>query len=636
MTRTVSAKAERGRSCMKKKFLPITLITTILVCLMCVTPLKVHAADIITVPITGRYRQTESRAMLDMINQFRTGSDAWYLKKDNTKYYATGLKRLNYDYVLEKVAMQRAAEIAVIFSHGRPNGNKYDSAYPSDISYSAKGENIACYSYQSTAQEVFTDWKEDNDQYAGQGHRRNMLSNKFDRVGIACFVYDGKRYWVQEFGQTSLLAPITNANDSQTTVNVDLAAENIQSTSILDTESTYPSSRLDLYFGNPYDCSNLEEHVSLVTYLDGKVNPGSFNYPIKSFSVKDSSIAQIQNGKLVAVKVGKTEISMTSSFTGKTMTIPVEVHGNNINNAYCSLEDNNFYYTGRAITPAVTLRYYGVALQEGTDYTLSYKNNTEPGPATIIITGKTAFEGTSRTLNFTILSPFFSSQSISMPTTTYTYTGKAIIPSFSISYNGQTLKEGTDYRVSYTNNIDVGTATMYVTGINKFSGSSFAKTFTITKKDTPSGKNPKKKGTTFNYSFGTYKVTSSSTKNPAVTLVKVNTNPKSLSIPDKIYDNNNVAYKVTAISATACKSKTKLKTLTVGKNVTSIGKNAFNKCKKLEFMTLPSTNLKIGKNAYKGIKSKAKIKIKSGTKTAKKKLVTTINKTGGAKNAKLN
>ena len=617
---------------MKKRFFPLTLITTMLVCLMCITPLKVQASGMITVPMKGRYSQTESRDMLDMINQFRTGGDAWCWNESNTtKVPVTGLSPLQYDYALEKVAMQRAAEIAVIFSHGRPNGDKCFTAYPVGIAYNAKGENIA--SGQSSADEVFIDWREDNDYYGGQGHRRNMLSADYNRVGIACFIYDGTKYWVQEFGQTTYSAPPTSPDNSETIVNVELNSGNIQSTSLVN---RYGSNTINLYFGSPYDCSNLREYVSLVTYLDGQVDPGSFYYPISSLTVKDSSIARIQDGALVAVKVGRTEISMTSSFTGRTMTMPVEVHGNNINNASYWLEGSSFYYTGKAITPSITLSYYGTPLTEGTDYTLTYKNNIAPGAATITITGLNAFEGTSRSFNFTIRNPFFGYQNISMPKTTYTYTGKAIIPSFSISYNGQKLTEGTDYRVAYRNNVNAGTATMNITGIGLYNGSSVSKTFTIEKKNTPSNKKPGKKGTTFNYSFGTYKVTSSSTKNPTVTLVKVNTNTKSLKIPDKVYDNNKVAYKVTAISASACKSKSKLTTLTVGKNVTSIGKNAFSGCKKLSSITLPSTKLKVEKNAYKGIKSKAKIKIKTGTKSAKKKLVTTINKTGGAKNAKLN
>lgn len=58
-------------------------------------------------------------------------------------------------------------------------------------------------------------------------------------------------------------------------------------------------------------------------------------------------------------------------------------------------------YTGQAITPDVTVSYNGQALTQGTEYTVEYANNTEPGTATVTITGKGGFTGT-MTLTFEI------------------------------------------------------------------------------------------------------------------------------------------------------------------------------------------------------------------------------------------
>lgn len=73
------------------------------------------AADIIPVNISVKYGQTEARTILDMINEARTNSEyTWYWNKDDTtKTYCTDLKELKYDYDLERVAMKRAAEIAL-------------------------------------------------------------------------------------------------------------------------------------------------------------------------------------------------------------------------------------------------------------------------------------------------------------------------------------------------------------------------------------------------------------------------------------------------------------------------------------------------------------------------------------------
>ena len=51
-------------------------------------------------------------------------------------------------------------------------------------------------------------------------------------------------------------------------------------------------------------------------------------------------------------------------------------------------------FTGSAITPAVTVTDGSTVLQAGVDYTVSYKNNTWPGTATVTVTGKGNYEGT--------------------------------------------------------------------------------------------------------------------------------------------------------------------------------------------------------------------------------------------------
>lgn len=85
--------------------------------------------DTTTVALTVTYGQTEARSMLELINAFRTGSDAWYWNEDDTtKTTCTGLSTLTYDYTLEAVAMQRAAEIALSYSHTRPNGESCATA----------------------------------------------------------------------------------------------------------------------------------------------------------------------------------------------------------------------------------------------------------------------------------------------------------------------------------------------------------------------------------------------------------------------------------------------------------------------------------------------------------------------------
>lgn len=52
----------------------------------------------------------------------------------------------------------------------------------------------------------------------------------------------------------------------------------------------------------------------------------------------------------------------------------------------------------------------------------------------------------------------------------YSYTGEAIIPSVRVSLAGQELREGIDYEVSYRDNVELGTATVTVTGLGDHVG----------------------------------------------------------------------------------------------------------------------------------------------------------------------
>lgn len=172
-----------------------------------------------TVSYYAAYGQTDARSMLSMINEFRTGDEAWYWNSDNKiKTYCKNLQPLTYDYELEKIAMQRAAEIAISFSHTRPNGEMCFSLYPDSYIYC--GENIAA--GYSTAADVMKGWKETDLPYEGQGHRRNMLEENFNAVGVARVYFGGTYYWVQEFGYTENTTEKTDAANYSKRVDVDV------------------------------------------------------------------------------------------------------------------------------------------------------------------------------------------------------------------------------------------------------------------------------------------------------------------------------------------------------------------------------------------------------------------------------
>ena len=126
--------------------------------------------------MSGGLWQTEAYRMLAMVNAERA---------------RVGVPALQWDYDLEQSAIQRSAEIFIMFSHDRPDGSSCFSAFPSGLSM--YGENIAMASF-GNADNAFNMW------YNSPGHYANMTHTGFTKVGIACFTGPDGVYWVQCFG----------------------------------------------------------------------------------------------------------------------------------------------------------------------------------------------------------------------------------------------------------------------------------------------------------------------------------------------------------------------------------------------------------------------------------------------------
>lgn len=135
-------------------------------------------------------------------------------------------------------------------------------------------------------------------------------------------------------------------------------------------------------------------------------------------------------------------------------------------------------YNGKAQKPAVTVKYNNYKFKNGTDYTLSYKNNTKIGTATVTVKGKGKLSGT-RSVTFKI-----NAKPIKNAVITYnnslTYNGSTLSPAVTVKYGNATLKKNTDYTVAYSNNVNAGTGTITITGKGIYGGS-VKKTFTIKK-----------------------------------------------------------------------------------------------------------------------------------------------------------
>ena len=150
----------------------------------------------------GEGEYVDASEAYDYLNTFRTEKNVWYWNGDDTTQSHVNtndtvwLKPLERDIGLENTAKIRAKEISEYFSHYRPDGSICFTIFPENLlDY---GENIA-YGYE-TCFEVTEGWKETNESYSGQGHRRNMLQADYNYVGIAGYKVNGTTYWVQNFG----------------------------------------------------------------------------------------------------------------------------------------------------------------------------------------------------------------------------------------------------------------------------------------------------------------------------------------------------------------------------------------------------------------------------------------------------
>ncbi|MDO4806479.1 MAG: DUF6273 domain-containing protein, partial [Coriobacteriales bacterium] len=139
-------------------------------------------------------------------------------------------------------------------------------------------------------------------------------------------------------------------------------------------------------------------------------------------------------------------------------------------------------YTGKAQTQSPTVEVAGRTLREGADYTLSYEDNVKVGTATVTVTGVGNYEGTTQ-VTFRIVAASLSGAAVS-GVSNKTYTGKPRTQAPTVRVGGRTLKKGTDYKLSYEDNVKAGTATVTVTGVGNYKGS-VKKTFKIVKAANP-------------------------------------------------------------------------------------------------------------------------------------------------------
>ena len=635
-------------------------------------PFKVKAETATTpVSISVQYGQTEARTILNMINEMRTSStDAWYWKQDDTtKTYCTNLQPLQYDYDLEKTAMQRAAEIAIIYSHTRPNNKDTFSAfYENSVYYTYAGENIAA--GYGTADSVNDGWREDNELYAGQGHRRNMLNSKFNCVGIGHVYYNGFHYWVENFAYRDKVntTPVS-ADNTETTLTIPVATSKISNFNI-----TFDKDEYSLKTGESTSISVSDPTISVFGHWGSRF---VFVTDTPDLTIADSTVATL-SGSITGISEGDTTISASLYGLTAHQTAAVKVH--NCENHW----DDGKITTPPTCTKTGVKQYTCTICSEtkteeiaalGHDYSSDWTIDTAAACETVGSKSHHCTRCDSKK-DVTEIPASGHSWNDGAITTEPTCTDEGV-KTFTCNACGKTRTEavaalGHNYSSDWTidtaaacetvgskshhctrcdskkditeipapgkhtwnNGVITKPATIAEEGVKTYTCTvcGVTRTETIAKLPMPTA-TPVPTATptpaitsaptvtpTPSVSVGTkitdkktgniYKVTSSRSSSQTVAFIgnKVKT---SVTIPATIKIKG-ATYKVTEISTNAFKNSRKLKKVVIGQNIVKIGKNAFYGCKKLTSITIKSSRLtlkNIGKNAFKNTSPKATVKV---------------------------
>lgn len=160
------------------------------------------------------------------------------------------------------------------------------------------------------------------------------------------------------------------------------------------------------------------------------------------------------------------------------------------NNLYTDGADMGSYaYTGEEVKPSIGLMYSNynqTFLIEGVDYKVEYSNNINPGVATAKVIGIGRYAGHEMSFTYTIKNKSFAAKDHKDGENlgTLKWTGKAQtmkLGDMIDPIDGHVLKEGTDYKIVYSDNVDAGTAKAEVIGLGYYEGSSLTFYYTIEK-----------------------------------------------------------------------------------------------------------------------------------------------------------
>ena len=190
------------------------------------------------------------------------------------------------------------------------------------------------------------------------------------------------------------------------------------------------------------------------------------------------------------------------------------------------------------------------------------------------------------------------------------YTQAAVTPSVTVTYHGKLLKNGVDYTVAYSNNIQIGTAFATITGAGDYYGTKRA-AFTIRIREK----------SIWEINNVRYQVIDAEKRTAAVTgMIR----KKASAVIRPNVTIGGMSFRISEIGPKAFLANSKLKKVTIGTQIEKIGAKAFFRCKNLKSIQIKSGKLKaksVGKKAFAKISAKSVIKVPKKKKKAYQKFL---------------
>ena len=422
-----------------------------------------------------KFAQTEARKVLKIVNDMRK-NDAWYTGEDGSKVILNNLSAFTYDYGIEAEAMQRAAEAAIMFAHTRPDGTMCTTAYSGS---GAGGENLG--TGQKTAEAIMNAWKEADKPYSGQGHRRNMLSDKFNYIGVGHVIYQGYHYWAMGLRGNKNDTSVTVAWDEDHNVIIKISDQYIQNAAI--SPQLENNSQIKIAVGEKRELPGFGGKLGIKDHWpEGDVVSVKAVKP--EWTLTDTAIAEISDGMVCGLQTGKCKLKASVRFGGKqqgydydlTVGDPV---GKDLSKAKVSkipvqifdedtdLSDLNNLKSKKGAPVQLKVKLGKEKLQMGVDYTVEIRNADKVGNAELILTsiGTKCF-GT-KTVSFKIKARNLKKYTKADPVGVYTYTGDKITPGIRLvdKKKNVELKEGKHFTVTFSKNVSAGKANILIEGI---------------------------------------------------------------------------------------------------------------------------------------------------------------------------